>query len=75
MDLDKAENEIKENTKLEIPLIAAVLAAPAALAAAPITPVAAPITLITASAAPAAAPIALVATLASTRTAIPILSN
>ena len=61
MDLDKAENEIKENTKLDIPLIATALAAP-------IAPAAAPTTL-------AAAPIALVATLASTRIAIPALLN
>ena len=33
IDLNKAENEIKENTKLEIPLIAAVLAASIAPAA------------------------------------------
>jgi len=35
MDLDKAENEIKENTELDIPSIAAApIAAPVALAAA-----------------------------------------
>ena len=62
VDLDKTENEIKENTKPAIPSIAA------ALAAAPATPAAAP-------AIPATAPTALVATPASTRTAIPTLSN
>ena len=68
IDLDKIENEIKENTELAIPSIAAALAAPIALLAVPITPATAPIAL-------AAAPIALVATLASTRTAIPTLLN
>ena len=68
MDLDKAENKIKENTKLDIPSIAAALAAPVAPAAAPITLAAAPT-------APAATPTALAATPASTRTAIPALSN
>ena len=61
MDPDKAENEIKENTKLEIPSIAAALVAPVA-------PVAVSITL-------TAALTALAATLASTGTAIPALSN
>ena len=42
MDLDKAENEIKENTKLDIPSIATALAAPIAPAAAPIALVATP---------------------------------
>ena len=56
------ENEIKENTKLDIPSIAiAPTAAPIALAAAPIALVIAPI-------APVAA---LVVTLVSTRIAIP----
>ena len=64
IDLDKIKDEIKENTKPEIPLIAAVLAAPVALAAASITLAAAPTILV-------AAPIALVASPASTRTAIP----
>ena len=69
IDLDKAENEIKENNKPDIPLIAAapivptaapvaLAATPAALAAAPVAPVAVP----------AAAP---VVTLLSTGTAIP----
>ena len=61
IDPDKAENEIKENTKPEIPLIAT---APAA----PIAPAAAPAIL-------AAAPTALAATPASTRTATPALLN
>ena len=61
MDPDKAENEIKENTEPEIPLIAAAPAAPATTAAAPTAPATAP-------AAPAATP-------ASTGTAIPALSN
>ena len=65
MDLDKAENEIKENTKPEIPSIAA---APVVTPTAPAAPIAAPITA-------AAAPTAPVVTLASTRTAIPALSN
>ena len=61
VDLDKAENEIKENTEPEIPLISAALAAPVAPAAAPATPAAAPT-------APAATP-------ASTGTATPASSN
>ena len=61
VDLDKAENKIKENTEPEIPLIAAVLATPIAPAAAPITTAAAFI-------APAATP-------ASTGTVIPTLLN
>src|SRR6266567_544552 len=65
VDPDKAENEIKENTKPEIPSIAA--ATPAAPAA-PIAPAAAPAT-------PAAAPTAPAATLASTGTATPALSS
>ena len=36
IDLDKAENEIKENTKPDIPSIAAAPTAPAAALAAPI---------------------------------------
>jgi hypothetical protein len=58
MDLDKAENKIKENTKPDIPSIAV------ALAAAPTVPAVAPIT-------PAAAPPDLVVTPVSTRTATP----
>ena len=69
------ENEIKENTKLEIPSIAIAPAAPTALAVTPIAPAAAPVTLAVAPIALATAPIALVVTLASTRTAIPALSN
>ena len=55
------ENKIKENTKLEIPLIAAVLVITSVVLAAAFT---API-----------APIALIATPASTKTAIPALLN
>ena len=62
------ENKIKENTKLEIPLIAAVLAAPVVPVAAPVTTAAAPIALVTAS-------IALAATSVSTRIAISVLLN
>jgi len=71
---------IKENTELDIPLIAvapaALVAAPIAFAAASAT-LAAPIVLAAASVAPIVAsvtltaPVALVATLASTRIAIP----
>ena len=44
IDPDKAENEIKENTKPEIPSIAAAPAAtPAAAAAAPTAPAATPV--------------------------------
>ena len=57
VDPDKTEAEIKENTELAIPTIAA---APVAIAAAPIAPVADP-----------AAPVAPAATPASTGTAIP----
>ena len=53
IDLDKAENKIKENTELEIPLIAVVLTALTILAATPIAPAVAPIT-------PAAIPITLI---------------
>jgi hypothetical protein len=43
MDLDKVENEIEENNKLDIPSIAtAPIAAPTALAATPVAPVATP---------------------------------
>ncbi len=62
------ENKIKENTKPEIPLIAAAPTATPAALVAPIAPAVAPAT-------PAAAPIALAATLASTGTAIPALLN
>src|SRR6266550_1166659 len=62
VDLDKTEDEIKENTEPDIPSIAA---APAAPAAAPAAPAAAP-------AAPAAAP---AATPSSTGTATPGLSS
>ena len=72
IDPNKAENEIKENTKLDIPLIAA---APVVLVVAPIAPAAAPIALVATPTALVAAPTALVATLASTRTAIPVLLN
>ncbi len=68
MDPDKAENEIKENTKPEIPLIAVAPAATPTALAAPIAPAVVPVT-------PAAAPTALAATLASTRTAIPTSLN
>ena len=53
IDPDKAENEIKENIELEIPLIAAALIAP-------VTPIAVLIILVTALTAPAAAPAILV---------------
>ena len=62
------ENEIKKNTKLEIPLIATVLAAPVAPAATPIVLVAAPTALVI-------APIALVVILVFTKIAIPALLN
>ena len=75
MDLDKAENEIKENTELEIPSIATAPAAPTALAVTPIALAAAPITLAVAPIALETAPTALVVTLASTRIAIPALLN
>jgi hypothetical protein len=68
VDLDKAENEIKENTKPDIPSIAA---APTAPAAAPAAPVATPAAPAATPVALAAAPAALVATPASTGTAIP----
>ena len=68
INLDKAENEIKENTELEIPSIAAAPAAPVVPAAAPIVPAAAPVT-------PAAAPTAPAATPVSTRIATPALLN
>ena len=72
MDLDKAENNIKENNKLDIPLIAI---APIALVVAPIALAATPIALAATPTALVAAPIALVVTPASTRTAIPALLN
>ena len=58
------ENKIKENTELEIPLIAAVLIAPIVLVATPVVPAAAFIAFI-----------ALAATPASTEIAIPALLN
>src|SRR6266568_2924415 len=70
VDPDKAENEIKENTELEIPSIAAAPAVtPAAPAATPAALAATP------AAAAAAAPTALAATPASTGTATPASSN
>jgi hypothetical protein len=69
------EDEIKENTKLDIPLIATALVTPAAPAAAPVTLVVVPITLVIAPVvlvvAPAAPVVALVATPVSTGIAIP----
>jgi hypothetical protein len=64
VDLDKTEDEIKENTEPDIPSIAAASAAPVIAPAAPKALAAAP-----------AAPADLVATLASTRIAIPRLSS
>ena len=75
VDPDKAENEIKENTKPEIPLISAALAAPAALAATPVALAAAPAIPAAAPTAPATAPTAPAATPASTRTATPTSLN
>src|SRR6266700_1754921 len=75
IDPDKAENEIKENTEPEIPSISAAPAAPAALAATPIVLVATPATPVAAPTTLAIAPTALVATLVSTGTATPALSN
>ena len=69
VDPDKAENEIKENTEPEIPLIAA------APAATPVAPAAAPATTAAAPTAPATAPAAPAATPASTGTATPALLN
>ena len=76
MDPDKVENEIKENTKLEIPLITAALvialaipvATPIVLVAAPVTLIAVPAALVTAFTTPAT-------TLAFTKTAIFTLLN
>jgi hypothetical protein len=65
VDLDKVENEIKENNKLDIPSIAT---APIAAPTVPVAAIAAPTAL-------AATPVAPVATLASTRTATPVLLN
>ena len=75
IDPDKAENEIKENTEPEIPLISAALAAPAALAATPVVLAAAPVILAAAPTAPATAPTAPAVTPASTGTATPVSSN
>ena len=76
IDPDKAENEIKENTKPKIPLItAAPVTAPAALATTPVTPAAAPATPVVAPTAPATAPTAPAATPASTGIVIPALLN
>jgi hypothetical protein len=50
VDLDKAENEIKENNELDVPSI---VAAPVVLVAAPTAPVAAPVAPVAAPAAPA----------------------
>ena len=69
------ENKIKENTKLEILLIAAVLIAFTAPAATPVVLVAAPVTTAAAFIAPVTALIALVVTLASTGIAISALLN
>src|SRR6266568_8757737 len=75
IDLDKAENEIKENTEPEIPSISAALAAPAAPAATPIAPAAAPATPAAAPTAQATGPTAPAATPASTGIATPASSN
>jgi len=68
VDLDKTENEIKENTELAIPSIAAAPTAPITAPAASTAPAAAPTT-------PVAAPTASAATPASTGTATPRLSS
>ena len=75
IDPDKAENKIKENTELEIPLIAAVLTASAAPAATSVVLAAASVTIAAAPTALVIAFTALAATPVSTRTAIPALSN
>jgi len=71
VNLDKTENEIKENTKPAIPLIAAASIAPATAPAASIAPAAAPAAPAVASAIAAAAFITSAATPASTGTATP----
>jgi len=75
VDPDKAENKIKENTKPEIPLIAAAPAAPVALIVTPVAPVTAPATPAAAFTTPATAPTASAATLISTGTVTPALLN
>jgi len=80
INLDKTENEIKENNEPAIPTIVAAPTAPVAVPAAPIAPVAVPIDPVAPAADPAA-PVALVATpvdlaaTPSTGTAIPGLSS
>jgi len=68
---DKTENEIKENTKPAIPLIAAAPIAPATAPAASIAPAAAPVAPAAASVTAVVAPITLAVTPVSTGTAIP----
>ena len=76
IDLDKAENEIKENTEPEIPLITAAPAtAPAALAVTPVTPAAAPVIPVATPTAPATALTAPVTTPMFIKTATPTLLN
>ena len=72
MDLNKAENEIKENNKPDIPLIAI---APTVPAVAPIAPAATPTAPAATPAVLVVAPTVLVATPASTGTATPVLLN
>ena len=75
IDPDKTKDKIKENTKPDIPSIAAAPAAPTIALAALVVQAAAPVTPAIAPAVPAAAPIALAVTPASTGTATPALLN
>jgi len=75
VDLDKVENKIKENTELEILLIAAALAAPTAPVTTPIILTVVPVTLITAFIALVIAFTALATTPVFTGTAILALLN
>ena len=75
VDLDKVENEIKENTEPAIPLITVVLVAFAAPAVAPAMPTIISAILVTAPAVPVAAFTAPAATLTFTGIVIPALLN